>query len=95
LVLNWVYKSEVPLIPGTLLDGSPNEVQDNYLNSSFVIQALQNGLPAKGVEVKWASSDPTSKIIEFSKVTDQNGLARIWYFSGKDNSQEITNYQLS
>jgi hypothetical protein len=90
LVLNWVYKSEVPLIPGTLLDGSPNEVQDNYLNSSFVIQALQNGLPAKGVEVKWASSDPTSKIIEFSKVTDQNGLARIWYFSGKDNSQEIS-----
>ena len=90
LVLNWIYKSEVPLIPGTLLDGSPNEVQDNSLNSSFVVQALQNGLPAKGVKVNWVSSDPTSKIIEFSKETDQSGLARIWYFSGADNSQEIS-----
>lgn len=78
------------MIPGTLLDGSPNEVQDNNLNSSFVVQALQNGLPAKGVKVNWASSDPTSKIIEYSKETDQSGIARIWYFSGKDNSQEIS-----
>lgn len=89
LVLNWVYKSEVPLIPGTLLDGSPNEVQDNSLNSSFVVQALQNGLPAKGVQVNWIASDPTSKVIQFSKETDQNGLARIWYFSGKSESQEL------
>ncbi len=78
------------MIPGTLLDGSPNEVQDNYLNSSFVVQALRNGLPAKGVKVNWTSSDPTSKVIEFSKETDQSGLARIWYFSGKDDLQEIS-----
>jgi hypothetical protein len=90
LVFNWIYKSEVPLIPGTLLDGSPNEVQDNNLNSSFVVQALQNGLPAKGVKVNWVSSDPTSKVIEYSKETDQSGLARIWYFSGRDDSQEIS-----
>ena len=80
----------MPLIPGTLLDGSPNEVQDTNLNSSFVIQALQNGLPAKGVKINWVASDTTSKIIEFSKETDQSGLARIWYFSGKENSQEIS-----
>ena len=73
----------MPLIPGTLLDGSPNEVQNNNFNSSFVVQALQNGLPAKGVKINWAASDITSKIIEFSKDTYQSGLARIWYFSGK------------
>ena len=81
LVLNWVYKSEVPLIPGTLLDGSPNEVQDNNLNSSFVIQALQNGLPAKGVKVRNPSFDVTPAELVTALITEKG----IIYNPNKDN----------
>lgn len=89
ITLEWVYKSEAPLIPGTLLDGDPAELQDFRLNSSFVVQAKKDGVPSENLEIVWTSSDSTSKVVPFSSKTDVNGLARSWYFSGKDDAQTV------
>ena len=89
LILSWQYKSEVPLVPGTLVDGSPEVVQDQNLNSSFVVKATRDGVPTEGLEIKWKTSDSTSRIVPFATKTDKSGLARIWYFAGADKTQRI------
>ena len=89
IVLSWEYSSEIPLIPGTLADGSPDSVQDQNLNSSFVVKAMRDGAAVEGVEIIWNASDSTSKIVPFSGNTDKLGLARIWYFAGEEQNQKI------
>ena len=36
----WDYVSAIPVLPGTLVDGSPLALQDQSLNSSFVVIPL-------------------------------------------------------
>ena len=92
LVLSWDFKSEISLIPGTLVDGSPTEIQDKNLNSSFVVRVTREGLPASNVEITWVSTDETSKILPFEANTDSSGLARIWYFAGSGMNQSLEVY---
>lgn len=87
--LAWVFKSELPVIPGTLVDGSPDIIQDHSLNSSFVVLATRAGVAIPNVEVVWTASDPNSRVVPFSAKTDSSGMARIWYFAGKDLTQSI------
>ncbi len=97
IVLSWSFKSEIPVVPGTLVDGNTEVIQDQYLNSSFVVQATRDGVAAQDIEVNWNASDKTSHIKTFSAKTDRSGLARIWYFAGSDEKQiiEVTSPQSS
>ena len=88
--LNWDYASTSPIVPGTLVDGSPKVLQDRSLNSSFVARVTTGGRPVAGVPIRWRASDPTGHITVFSSTTDAHGRARIWYFAGKAPIQRIT-----
>lgn len=90
LVLSWEYRSTVPIVPGTLVDGDPMLVQDNNLNSSFVVLATRDGLPAVGETIVWKSDDPTANIKPYATRTDKHGLARAWYFAGLADKQKVT-----
>jgi len=88
--LEWEYASRSPIVPGTLVDGSPKVLQDRSLNSSFVVRVTTGGRPVAGVRIRWRASDPTGHITVFSPTTDAHGRARIWYFAGKAPLQRIT-----
>jgi hypothetical protein len=90
IVLQWTQVSTELSDPGTLLDPDLNLLQDNGLNSSFVVQALNDGTPIQGIEIKWASDDNSSNIQAFANKTDSSGRARIWYISGKSQTQSVS-----
>ena len=90
IVLRWVQIPTELSDPGTLLDPDINLLQDDGLNSSFVVQALNEGTPIQGIEIKWNSNDASSNIQVFEKKTDATGKARIWYVSGKSQNQIVS-----
>ena len=65
-------------------------MQDNGINSSFVVRATIGGNPVSNVSISWLSSDPSSHFEKFSEVTDVNGLARIWFINGAAGSVSVT-----
>lgn len=90
LSISWYFKTDVDLVPGTVADGDSTKLQDNKLNSSFVVQVTRSGKPVKGVSVQWQTDDPTGQVEVFAKKTDNKGLARSWYFSGLAEAQTVT-----
>ena len=88
--LAWDIKPSDPVLPATLVDPVPTDLQDEGLNSSFVVLATIGGVPTPNIEIDWKSSDPHSQIQQLSRTTDRNGKARIWYVAGVDTDQAIT-----
>ena len=88
--LAWAYVSRTPVVPGTLVDGAPRALQDQSLNSSFVVSLTAGGRPVLGARITWRASDPSSHITAFAPTTDADGRARIWYFAGQAPVQRIT-----
>lgn len=88
--LAWAYVSRTPAVPGTLLDGSPANLQDDSLNSSFVVRVTSAGQPVRGARVTWRTSDRTARITALTATTDASGKARMWYFAGRESVQRIT-----
>ena len=86
----WDYVSANPVLPGTLVDGSPQALQDQSLNSSFVVRLTAGGRPVAGAPITWRASDSTAHITSFQPRTDADGRARIWYFAGRAPQQRIT-----
>ena len=86
----WDYVSAIPVLPGTLVDGSPQALQDQSLNSSFVVRVTAGGRPVSGALITWRASDSTSHITSYQPRTDADGRARIWYFAGRARQQRIT-----
>ncbi|CAB4886732.1 MAG: DUF3472 domain-containing protein [Actinobacteria bacterium] len=89
-VLGWDYVSRIPVVPGTLVDGAPDALQDQSLNSSFVVRRTAHGRPVAGARITWRASDSSSHIALFAPTTDADGRARIWYFAGQAPVQRIT-----
>ncbi len=75
--------------PGMLNDPDPNSLQDDGLNSSFVIQVLANGSPASNVSVSSSVDDPTAKIEALSTETDGSGKFHAWFMNGAANVQRV------
>ena len=86
----WDYVSAIPVLPGTLVDGSPQALQDQSLNSSFVVRVTAGGQPVAGALITWRASDSSSHITSYQPRTDADGRARIWYFAGRAREQRIT-----
>ncbi len=91
LKLRWVNSDPLVVLPGTLVDSDFNSLQDFGLNSSFtVLVTNDNNVPISGLNMDWATNSSNGKIQVFTEKTDEKGLARIWYFAGVENLQEIT-----
>jgi hypothetical protein len=69
---------------------SNNYLSDNGINSSFSVQILRDNKPVSNVKVDWTSSDASANIQEVSPLTDINGVSRIWYLEGEQQSQTIS-----
>lgn len=75
---------------GTIVDPDPISLQDGGRNSTFVVKATVNGQSISGLKLEWITSDSTGQIEASSEITDENGLARSWYITGKNTTQTIS-----
>ncbi len=87
--LAWTNIEPIVALPGTLVDSDPNSLQDFGLNSSFTVKATINDIPIPNVSLNWITNSLNGQIQVFADKTDEKGLARIWYFAGIEQSQEI------
>jgi hypothetical protein len=87
--LEWMSKPSGMLSPGALADPQAGAVQDNGLNSSFVVRAVRNGQPVRNEAISWFSTDPTASVQTLATQTDDAGLARAWFVPGSASNVSV------
>lgn len=76
--------------PGMLNDPLPEELQDQGMNSSIVVEVTKAGMPVNAAQISLSISDLTANFQFLSKSTDYSGRARGWLINGESDELRLT-----
>lgn len=76
--------------PGMLNDPLPEELQDQGMNSSVVVEVTKAGMPVNAAQISLSISDQTANFQFSSKSTDYSGRARGWLINGESDELRLT-----
>ena len=76
--------------PGMLNDPLPEELQDQGMNSSIIVEVTKVGRPVNAAQISLSTSDQTANFQFASKSTDYLGRARGWLINGASDELKLT-----